>query len=124
MANGDGRSEFFSSKKNSNYSEDSKMKVLLSIINIINSLRAPPKLFCFSTLVLAVQSAMLLVGKDWKQNKGLERLETGERRKKKLGESYHFRRPRKSTLSFSAVLVGVLTFFLLQIHIAWTVIDS
>ena len=82
MANGDGRSEFFSSKKNSNYSEDSKMKVLLSILNIINSLRAPPKLFCFSTLVLAVQSAMLLVGKDWKQNKGLERLETGERRKK------------------------------------------
>ena len=44
MANGDGRSEFFSSKKNSNYSEDNKMKVLLSIINIINSLRAPPKL--------------------------------------------------------------------------------
>ena len=82
MANGDGRSEFFSSEKNSNYSEDSKMKVLLSIINIIDSLRAPPKLFCLSTLVLAVQSAMLLVGKDWKQNKGLERLETGERRKK------------------------------------------
>lgn len=123
MANGDGRSEFFSSEKNSNYSEDSKMKVLLSIINIINSLRAPPKLFCLSTLVLAVQSAMLLVGKDWKQNKGLERLETGERRKKNSA-SHTTSEGHESRLFLFRQLVGVLTFFLLQIHIAWTVIDS
>lgn len=68
---------------------------------------------------------MLLVGKDWKLNKGLGRLETGERREKKNRRVIPLPKATKvDSFSFSAVLVGVLTFFLLQMHIAWTVIDS
>ena len=66
---------------------------------------------------------MLLVGKDWKLNKGLGRLETGERREKKNRRVIPLPKATKVD-SFSVVLVGVLTFFLLQIHIDWTVIDS